>query len=226
LLHVGAQASKLAVVPAPVDVDLYAQATDDGIRAELDVSEAEVLITAVGHAVPVKGWDILIKAFADVAKEAGEARLILVGNMDGPEEADMGRQLRSLVGDLGLTESVRFLGRREDVPRILAASDIFAFPSRSDGQGLALTESMAAGLACVAASVGGIPELITDRQNGLLFSREDVKGLAQALLEVIRDKQMRESIGANARASSRRFSLEAATNRVIEIYDMLLDRRK
>ena len=101
---------------------------------------------------------------------------------------------------------------------MLADADIFAFPSRSDGQGLALTEALAAGLPCVAAASGGIPELITDSHNGLLVAREDVRALAGALRLLAEDTVLRQRLASAARESARRFDMDVYADRLIGIY--------
>jgi glycosyltransferase involved in cell wall biosynthesis len=222
LLYEGASPGKILVMPVPVDLDIYARASGDGVRTELGLSDSDVLISSVGHAVPVKGWDVLIGAFARVHKVVPQARLLLVGSTDAAGEAGFSSRLRELVRQLSLGDRVRFLGSRNDIPRLLAATDVFAFPSRSEGQGLALTEALACGLPCVATRAGGIEDLVQHGLNGLLVSREDAVALAESLIEVIRNQGLRERLKTNARRSVASLGLRAATTCLIRLYEDLL----
>ena len=82
--------------------------------------------------MPVKGWDILIQAFARTIPVVPEAKLLLVGGIDAPNEIEFAGRLAALVEKYGISDKVLFLGRRQDVPAILRATDVFAFPSRSE----------------------------------------------------------------------------------------------
>jgi glycosyltransferase involved in cell wall biosynthesis len=222
LLESGASPAKVLTVPAPVHVGLYARASADGIRESLGLPASALVITTVGHAVPVKGWDILIRAYAQVAAQAPESRLLLVGSTADGDEVETTRSLRSLAEQLGVLDRVVFPGRRSDIPRILAGSDIFVLPSRSEGRPFALLEALAAGLPCVVARVGGIPEMISHNENGILFEREDASGLAAALGSLMSDSQLRSRLSAGGRTTAERFGLREATDAMLALYEELL----
>jgi len=218
----GGSLSKTLVVPGPVEVERLATASVDGVREYLGLPKAAFVITAVGHAVPVKGWDILLHAFAKLAAETPEAHLLLVGSMSAPDEVAFAENLQATASDAGCAERVHMLGHRSDIPEILKASDIFVFPSRSDGQGLALVEAMASGLPCLAAATGGIPDVITDCENGLLFERENMMDLADKLALLIRDGQLRIRLAAGARETAKQYTMDAYVERVFACYQALL----
>lgn len=217
---------KLLVAPISIDANHYTEMSGAEVRSELGLSEAHILISTVGYAAPVKGWDLLIQAFAQVVKVARHARLVLVGSTDRPDEIETAAQLRSLVDKLGLKDTVRFLGQRKDVSRILAASDVFVLPSRSEGLGYALLEALAAGVPSVSARVGGIPDVIVHRENGLLFDREDVNGLADTLIELLRDSNLRQRLGISGRKRVQQFDLDATTDRMFNLYEELFANAK
>lgn len=226
LLAIGIPGGKLTVILQPVDLARYQHSRPGAIREALGLQPQDVVLTAVGHAVPVKGWDIAIRALADVRRSVPGVHLVLVGSTSSPEESQFAQRLRQLIQALSLEGAVHFLGRRADVAEILAASDIFLFPSRSEGQGLALTEAMAAGLPCVAARVGGIVDLIADGDNGLLFPREDPQALAQALVTLANNEPMRTRLGAAGRASVVRLDLKPGAERMVGLYESLVDGKK
>lgn len=179
-----------AFTSAP-DVDREAARARFGYRAR------DLVIAAIGRAVAVKGWDVLVSAFAALDDPA--ACLVLVGQADS--DPAFRARLDTLIRARGLTDRVRFTGHVTDIAAVLAASDIFVFPSRAEGFGLALVEALGAGLPVVSASVGGAPDLIADGANGLLFPREDVDALTARLRALARDPVRRTALGAAARRS-------------------------
>lgn len=220
LLRYGVCGSKLTVMPCPVDVEFYANASSDGVREALGFAESDLIITTVGQAVSTKGWDILIRAFDAVSCWFPRAHLLLVGRTAAPEAAFVA-VLTDLVETLGLDGKVHFAGERGDIAQILKASDIFVCPSRSEGHPLALKEGMAAGLPCVGAAVGGIPELITDGANGFLFPREDVDRLARHLIALLSDRSLRDQLGQRAQQESARFDMAQYVDSIVDLYGTL-----
>lgn len=218
----GAPASKLIVAPGPIALERIATASMNGVRAGVGLQSSHLVITTVGHAVPVKGWDVLLEAFASLAKHVPQARLLLVGSTADPHEVETACELRALASNLGISAVVYFLGRRNDIPQILATSDIFVLPSRSEGQPFALKEALAAGVPCIATRVGGIAEVITHNRNGLLFDRDDISQLAVCLRALLDNPDVRKKLGAQGRASVQRFDMGEATNKMLDLYETLL----
>lgn len=140
----------------------------------------------------------------------------------GRREAEM----RRLAAELGLAGRVHFLGQRDDVPDLLSALDLFVLPSHSEGVSLALLEAMAAGLPVIATAVGGLPEVVTDGDNGLLVPPEDPEALATALERLLEDPALAQRLGANARRHvEENFSLERLGREINEIYTELIKRK-
>jgi glycosyltransferase involved in cell wall biosynthesis len=222
LIDLGLSAAKIETLRCPVDLPRYENVDGSAFRAELGMSRSDVLITAVGHAVPVKGWDVLIRAFGNVASDFPRARLAFVGSTEAPDEHAFTQGIRDLVRKAGLTQRICFAGRRSDIPICLSASDIFVLPSRSEGQPLALMEAMASGLPCIAAAVGGIPETITHGQNGLLFERENVGQLAERLKCVLSDAALRRHLGNSAMQTSKAFGIDSYVHALFALYCNLL----
>jgi len=212
--------SKITVVDAPVPVDKYISANEQKIREEFNFLADDIVITAVGHSVEVKGWDIAIKAFALVAKKVSRAKLLLVGKHTSVE---FHKKLCSLVKDNGLENKVIFTGSRNDIENILKASDLFVFPSRSEGVGAALIEARAAGLACVATNAGGIPEVIENGVNGFLFEREDVTELSEKIMTVLSDSKLKAQFIETGLRELDKYSIETYVNNVFSHYQILLN---
>ena len=170
-------------------------------RALLGLGADEPVIGTVGNLTAKKDHATLLRAVA-LVRERGPRRpprARRVGAARG--RAAPPRRRRS-----GSTDSVVLAGSRGDVPELLPAFDVFALSSRFEGLPIALLEAMATGLACVATTVGGIPEVVTDGRDGVLVEPADPAGLADALVALLDDPVRREELGRNAaagRATSR-----------------------
>ncbi len=169
-----------------------------GLRKSLGFAVDDVVFVSVGHAVPVKGWDLLVQAFAKVAAVDDRARLLLVGSMDRSEERAVAGALRADVARLNLTDRVTFAGHTEAVSSFLRASEVFVMSSRSEGFSYALIEGLEAGLPCVATRVGVAEDVIREGHNGLLVERGQEQPLAEALITLCRDDALRRRLALNA----------------------------
>jgi glycosyltransferase involved in cell wall biosynthesis len=169
-----------------------------------------------------KALDVLLKAFAEVARARPTLRLLLVG--DGP----LRRQHEDLARALALERRVEFLGwrGRPEVVRLLRDCTLFVLPSRSEPFGLVLTEALASRKAVVATTTGGIPEIIDSGQSGLLVEPDDPGALARGLLTVLEDDALRTSLAeAGYRRVQERFGCEEMGARYGYLYAALLNGR-
>ena len=212
---------KIVVVDAPVPVNKYISATKMNIREEFSFLPEDIVITAVGHSVEVKGWDLAIKAFAQVAKKVPCAKLLLVGKHTS---AVFHQKLCSLVEQNNLSNRVIFTGSRGDIENILKASDLFVFPSRSEGGAGALIEARAAGLACIATDAGGIPEVIKNNVNGFLFQRENADELAEKILTLLSSPDLKAKFIEAGLQGLDKYTIETYVNNVFSCYQELLER--
>lgn len=151
------------------------------------------LIT-VANLRPEKGHAVLLEAFARMRAGHRGLRLRVVG--DGPLRA----RLHAHAARLGVVDDVDFLGHREDVPALLAASGIAVLPSLSEAFPNAAIEAMAAGLPVIASQTGGLPEIVRHRRTGLLVKPGDVQGLVSALDVLVTDAALRRRLGAAGRS--------------------------
>ena len=189
------------------------------MREALGLSSDDRACVTVGRLVPVKGHRFLLEALAEARKVHPNLKLLCVG--DGPLEPS----LRAQVGQLGLSEHVRFLGFREDVPQILHACDLFVLASLNEGFGLVLLEAMACGLPVIATSVGGVPEIVAHESTGLLVPARDPQAMAEAIVRIISSPRLAARLIAEAAARLReRFSIEATVARLEQIYQAELAR--
>jgi glycosyltransferase involved in cell wall biosynthesis len=211
----GFHRDQIEVMHNPVDLRRFRPPDVDARAAGRNAlglgSDARVVI-CVARFDPVKGVDLLIEAWPDVVAVIPSATLLLVG--DGPLHASLEQRARAL----GLSGSIRFLGYRSDVESILGLADLSVVPSRSEGLSLAAIESMASGLAVVAARVGGLPEVVRDGETGLLVEPENPPALAAAVTRVLGDAALRTSLAATARRFSLAYDLDAYCARLESLY--------
>jgi glycogen(starch) synthase len=169
-------------------------------------------ILAIGRHVPQKGFDVLLRAYA----KAGSAThdLLLAG--DGPERA----ALESLAMELGIGDSVRFLGAVDHATAVslFTGCSFFVLPSRHEPMGIVNLEAMAAGKAVVASAVGGVPELLTQDQTGLLVPPENVDAMAAAISQLMNNADLRERFGRAGRRRADEFSWRALADQYEEAY--------
>lgn len=152
-----------------------------------------------------KGIDVLLRAFALVRDRDPELRLVLAG--DGPLRSG----LEEIAASLKIADKVDFLGQqgRTQVANLLHACEVFVLPSRSEPFGIVLVEAMACKKPIVATTAGGIPEIIENRRNGILVRPNDDNALAEALVTVLKDSDLRHQLAENGHATLReRFRVE------------------
>lgn len=168
------------------------------VRQELGLDLDAPVLGIVARLDPEKGQADTLAAFALAAKRHPAARLLIVGEPT-PWHPGYDETLKQQAAELGLGDRVLFLGRRSDVPRLLAATDIFVHPSRREPFGLAVAEASAAGLPVVAYAEGGTGELVADGETGLLASAGDVDGLAHHLETLLNNPAQAQSLGRQGR---------------------------
>jgi glycosyltransferase involved in cell wall biosynthesis len=210
--RLGWPAAKIEVLYNAVDPARFEVEAPAGLREELGAVGRPLVLTAA-RLDAQKGHPFLLRALAAVP----EAVLALAG--EGPER----RALEDLAAEVGVADRVRFLGRREDVPQLLAACDVFALPSLYEGSSLAVLEAMAARRALVSSAIGGTDELVEDGRSGLLVPPGDAAALAAALRRLLADPELREELAANARERvERELTRERMAARVSAVYRELV----
>ena len=189
----------------------------DSVRAELDLEQCPFVVLNVGRLVPQKGQKYLIQAFAGVVEEISDAKLLIAG------VGFLDHVLKETAMNLGIQHRVMFLGRRDDVPTLLGAVDVFAFPSLFEGLGVTLLEASNAGTACVASDVGPIPEIVVPDETGLLVEPGDVGQWTDALLKLAKDPQLRKRLGIQARERiASNFTIEKSVEQLENLYQSMV----
>ena len=174
------------------------------------------VVAGVGRFAPEKGFDVLIRAMSELPS----AELVLFG--DGKEKAN----LESLTERLGISERVHFAGWVSSPWDTSFQIDVFAMPSRREGFGITAVEAMMSRIPVVASDAGGIPEIVEHERTGLLVPPDDPKALAEAIVRLLDDPQLRERlVDAAETATSVRYTPEAMAASYEALYSEVLRER-
>ncbi|MFC1721675.1 glycosyltransferase [Patescibacteria group bacterium] len=176
--------------------------------------DSRILIGSVGRLVPQKGMDTLIKAFKNaLVTSKKDLQLNIIG------DGELRPELEKLARELEVDEQVKFWGNQDDISAILHRLDIFALISNWEGLGNVFMEAMASGLPIVASEIGGIPEIVKAKRNGLLVKPDDVEATRRSLLKLIDDQRLYEAMSeANFKDAQKRFDPKISVKKHEELY--------
>ena len=208
----------IRVIHNAVDLERFKPNSETKVatRAALGLTEAQPVIGMVGQLTSRKGQLELIEAFARVSREVPDAVLLIIGEPLFNRDEEYAEELRRTAGALGIEDRIRFLGARGDVPQLMQAMDVLVVNSHEEPFALTVLEGLASGVAVVATAVGGTPEMIINGANGCLVPARANKTLAESLITLLREPELRAWLGHNARkVAEARFS----TNRYLREVD-------
>lgn len=211
--------TQVEVLPTGVDLSAFEKADPTWLRRYTGLGEKAIILLHVGRLGKEKNLEFLLRSFALVWESIPQAHLVLVGS--GPWE----KVLRMEVAKLGVEEAVHFLGAFpfEEMPNIYRGADLFVFSSMTETQGLVIAEAKAAGLPVVAISAYGVKDMVQDGVDGFLVP-PDEKVFAKAVKDIICNEPLRQIMGARARENVRQFSSVAMAQRLLSLYEEVIDK--
>lgn len=217
--------SLTSTIPNGVDTLRFCPVNEvakSALRQKLGYPGNKKLVLFSGRLVRRKGVDILLQAWKIVVPSHPDAMLVIVGS--GKTQADsVEQELQQTVKDSRLTDSVRFMGNVTNVPEHLRVADCFILPSRREGLPNSVLEAMATGLPVIATRIGGVTDLISHEENGLLFDVDDAYGLAALLHSLLENSTYGRKLGEAALQTVREaYSMEAVADQYHELYLKLL----
>lgn len=214
--HVVAYPDRVRVVINGVDTDTLRPGTVPGLRDELALGAEDLVIGSVGRLERIKGYDVMVESLGRLGRMAPDRRVVLVLVGDGRERPALEARAR----ELGLAGRIRFLGWRQDLPRLLATFDLFTLASRSEGTSVSLLEAMSAGVCPVVTDVGGNADVLGPDLRHRLVPSEDPEAIAQGWLAALNDPDARARDAKRARARAvERFSLRRMVASYAAIYE-------
>ena len=204
----------ITIIPNGVDLKRFQNLDRKTSRENLGLKNEFVIVT-VARLEKVKGIEYLIKAVKSLNIDY---KLLIIG--DGSEKDN----LKNLVNNLNLQGRIRFLGQmpNEKIPEILSSGNCFVLPSISEGFGIVILEAMATLIPVIGTKVGGILDIIKDKENGILVKPKDSKELAEAIFKVYSQKEFTRNLIQNAKNSLEKYNWESIVQRVYKIYSQSL----
>jgi len=215
------------IIPNAVALERFTSPVNrEAIRGELGVAGDAPLVGMIGRIIPWKGQHIFIEAFARLRQRRPDAIAAIVGDPDGAQGEQYHAELKQQARALGVDENLLWLGRRTDIPQLLAAFDTLAHCSvKPEPFGRVIIEGMAAGTPVIASDAGGAKEIVENEVNGLLTPPGDAQALALAMQRLLDDQALRTRLRENARKTvAERYTLAAHVAAVTSFYEEILGR--
>ncbi len=213
----GIDEHKLRVIYSGLELTQFnPETTDTAAKQELGIPHDNLVIGTVAALVGHKDYPTLLEAAAIVCKKISNVTFCAVG--EGPDR----EKLEEIHGKLGLGRRFLFLGFQSDISRFYALFDVFVLASHKEGLGTAILEAMASGIPVVATDAGGIPEIVEHGSNGLLVPRQDPASLANEIIRLTQDPDLRQRLVAGGLQTVKRFSIEGTVRSHLVLYQELL----
>ncbi|GFN34310.1 glycosyltransferase [Tepidimicrobium xylanilyticum] len=193
LIKEGISPDRIQVIYNGVDTDYFKPLGDGFIRDELNIEKDTLVLTTISRFRKEKGYSFLIEGLNELKKYIANFKALLVG-----EGEDQGF-IREKVKEYDLENHVIFLGYREDIPEILAATDIYISPSENEAISFSIIEALSCGVPVVATEVGGVPEIFEKGHVGVLIPFGDKDRFAKVIVELYNNNQQLNSFKSNCR---------------------------
>ena len=195
-----------------IDEEKYRPVDPGALKSDLGIRDEEKVIIHISNFRPVKRISDIIDSFKLIRQDIN-TKLLLVGM--GPEKLEMMEKAKKE----GLEKDIIFTGKRDDLPELLAISDIMFLLSEKEAFGLVLLEGLACGVPAIATDIGGIPEVIKDGGNGFLVELGDVETAAEKAKLLLKDPVLYESFRENAlQTASQKFKSDSIILQYEEMY--------
>lgn len=216
----GVPRSRVEVIPLGVDPERFHPGSREVARATLGLADDAQVVVAVGRIEPLKGLDILIRAAAQLTERSRLKLLVVGGDEAARPEFD---RLTAIAEEVGVDDLVTFVGAvdHEELPDYYRAADVVVMPSFSESFGLVAVEAMASGVPVVVSRVGGLASTVADGRTGYLVPWRCPEPFAEKIELLLRNRQLRDALGAAGVERMRDFSWESVADRLVVLYDEL-----
>lgn len=216
-----ADEAKVAVAKIGLDIEEFKNTgrPNGGLREELGAGPNTLLVGIVGRLAAVKNHHMFLETIAMLKDElkGSDVRFVIIG------DGELRSELEAKTADLGIKALIYFAGWRRNMPAIYGDLDMVVLTSVNEGTPLSIIEAMASGKAIAATGVGGVPDLIEDQKTGLLVGSGDTEGFRDAVLRLLKDKELRAKLGnAASLCILERYNKQEAVETIGALYKKLL----
>lgn len=215
---IGFPEQKIQVIYNGIDTNHFTKLSSQKRKEKryiLGLDENDLIVGTVGRLEPVKDQANLLHAFQKVNRTLPNTKLLLVG------EGRLRNELTALAQSLALSDSVLFLGIRDDVDELLGIMDLFVLPSKSEGTSCTLLEAMSCKLPVVVTEVGGNPEVIKENHTGVLVPKENSKALAHSIINLLCKQEKCTQMG---KAGQKRIESQFSIKKMLENHFLLYEK--
>ncbi|GAB4364347.1 MAG: glycosyltransferase family 4 protein [Deltaproteobacteria bacterium] len=219
LIEKGIPPERIVSIPTGVETDRFHPGTGGAcVRRELGIGPEEPVLSIIGVLRSWKRHDLFLETVRILKNRGNPVRALIAG--EGPQQG----KILSLIRDRGLADCVTLMGFREDIPEVLAATDVAVLTSdRFEGVPQIVLQAMASGRPVVASPIGGIPEVVRAGETGMLCEPGNAESFAGAVERLLADPELRRRMGENGRASVvAEYSVEAMGSRTERFYEELV----
>ena len=210
---------KIFIMPNGIDTKKFDPGIkkSSNVRGEFNLRDNELVIGMMSRFSPGKGHEEFLSAAKELNKKHNNLKFLVVGEASRGEN-DYEEKIKRTADEYNLTNII-FSGFRSDTPEVLAAMDIFVFPSHAEAFGIALVEAMSMGKPSVCSASDGVLDIAVDNETSLLFEKKNVQDLTNKIELLINSGDLRICLGNNARTRAiENFDLEILTDKVVDIY--------
>lgn len=219
---VGIPTDKINVIPNAIDVSAYENIGDiTYLYKDLNITSDDFVIACVGRLNPQKAHHFLLESLKPLKSKYTNLKVVIVG------KGELKNHLVTLSKEYGVSDIVRFVGHRSDIPQILAFSDALVLPSIFEGLPLCVLEAMASELPVIATDVGGTAELAVDGVTGYIVPPRDPQALTAAIEKLMKLSDQGKALGtAGKKIVTERFSIQAITRQTEQLFSELMETAK
>jgi len=223
-----ADPNKMVIIPPGVDVSHFYPIPSDEAKMFVGLKPEDRMVLFVGRIEPLKGVDTLIEAMSCLhLKEARPVHLAIIGGDPGASPEDMTvemARLQKLCDDLGVDQSVVFLGKRDQdkLPYYYSAAEVVVMPSHYESFGMVALEAMACGTPVIASEVGGLAYLVRDGETGFTIPAEEPDTLCEKLSWLINDRGLHATMSQRAVEYAQDYAWEKIAKQIVDVYEEVL----
>ena len=211
--------TKLTTIHSGVDMNKFEPYFDSNwLRAKYQIGRGKVIVGNTSAISDQKDYFTFVKVAEKLINQNRSVHFFIVG--DGPHRLVIEKYVR----ERGLKEKITFTGFLDNIIEVLPSLDIFLFTSKTEGLGTSVLDAMAARVPIVTTSAGGVSEMVSHEENGLLYPVGDAKGITEGVNRFLENPEFAQSMSEKAQNTVREFSKEKTAKRTVEVYEQVLKR--